>query len=553
VPAPVFQAEGTIVRSTGALTVAWPTPHAINDVGFLFVETANQAPTLSTPAGFVQVTQQGTGTAGTSGATMLTVFSCRATSTSQASPVVADSGDHQVAVIVTVRGCITTGNPWDVFAGSVQASAQTGYSIPGVTTTVANTLNLLALSNNGDASTNQIGPTPTNANLTNIVERADSQPIPSGQATSLLRYGPYGGMNDLVGYGPGSDTGAPWFSMAGFVPHANLANLGAQIDLADTLDVMLFVIVANTPSNYGVNTANGFVLGCSDPTNLATFDPAGTKSFCGQLKTLAASADWAKLQDAFARKRAVAYILDEPYHLKWNNSAGNPTLTPVIVNQACRALKTIVGGPVLTVLRADPAKLRTGTGGGWSSETVPTYDAVDYSMKQYEGPDGSAGLSFDGMLATARADCAAINIGAAPTLNLWAGGIRDTTDTVAATWDYLNDGSSSGVIAGTAQPSNSIFSPGQQIPAATWNATPNASRGPTVASPDWIRRCIDKVYNDPDLPWFALWTWPSTALGQISPWSEVIWARSDYIAALDYAINKAKTRSSATALLTPKA
>jgi hypothetical protein len=552
VAAPAFQGAGTIVRGTGVITPTWPV-HQANDVALLFVETANQAPTLSTPAGFVQITQQGTGTAGTSGATMLTVFWCRATSSSQASPVVADSGDHQVAGIITFRGCITTGNPWDVFAGGVQAAATTNFSIPTVTTTVAEALVVLGISNNGDAATNQIGPAPTNANLTNILELADSQPVPTSEAASMLRYGPYGGMNDLVGYGPGSDTGNPWFSMAGFVPHANLANLGPQIDLADTLDVLLFVIVANTPTNYGVNTPNGFVLGCSDPTNLATFDAAGTKSFCGQLKTLAAAADWAKLQDAFARGRAVAYILDEPYHLKWDNSLGNPSLTPVIVNKACRALKTIVGGPVLTILRADPAKLRTGTGGGWNNETVPTYDAVDYTMKQYEGPDASAGLSFDSMLATARTDCAAINIGVAPPLNLWAGGIRDTTDTVAATWDYLNNGSSSGVIAGTAQPTSSIFSPGQQIDAATWNATSNASRGPTVASPAWIRRCIDKVYNDADMPWFALWTWPSAALGQISPWSEVIWARPDYIAALDYAINKAKTRSSANALRTPKA
>jgi len=85
--AAAYQAAGTAAAATNNITVAWPT-HQIGDIGLLIVETANQAVTLSTPAGFVEVTNspQGTGTAGGTTATRLSVFWARATSGSMTSP-----------------------------------------------------------------------------------------------------------------------------------------------------------------------------------------------------------------------------------------------------------------------------------------------------------------------------------------------------------------------------------------------------------------------------------------------------------------------------------
>ena len=73
--APTYQAVGSAVSGTGAITPVWPT-HQSGDVALLVVETANQAVTLSTPAGFVEVTNspQGTGTAGGTAATRLAVY-----------------------------------------------------------------------------------------------------------------------------------------------------------------------------------------------------------------------------------------------------------------------------------------------------------------------------------------------------------------------------------------------------------------------------------------------------------------------------------------------
>jgi hypothetical protein len=175
--APTYQAVGPLVGGTGAQTVVWPT-HQSGDVALLLIETANQAatPMLSTPAGFVEVTNspQGTGTAGGTAATRLAVYWKRATTSAEASPRVADSGDHQVAIIITFRGVIASGNPWDVTAGNVAATASTSVLIPGATTTVANTLVVAIVCNGTDTSTAQTSGW-TNANLvpTSLTERAD--------------------------------------------------------------------------------------------------------------------------------------------------------------------------------------------------------------------------------------------------------------------------------------------------------------------------------------------------------------------------------------------
>ncbi|MBY0268725.1 MAG: hypothetical protein K2X06_02485 [Burkholderiales bacterium] len=165
-----FQAAGTAVSGTGNVTVVWPA-HAINDIALLFVESAGaQAAALGTPAGFVQVP----GSPQTTGAgTRLTVFWARATSAAMASPVVTDPGDHAYARIITYRGAITTGNPWDVTAGGAKATASTSVSLTGVTTTVPNTLIVQAATRELD-STAAAFSGQTNGNLTGIAERADA-------------------------------------------------------------------------------------------------------------------------------------------------------------------------------------------------------------------------------------------------------------------------------------------------------------------------------------------------------------------------------------------
>src|SRR6266700_4981461 len=101
--APSFGLAGTSQAGTGTISVSWPT-HATNDIGLLVIQTDNQAVTLGTNAAdWTQVTNspQGTGTSAAAGATRLTVFWSRATSSSMGAVGVNDSGDHQIAQIIT--------------------------------------------------------------------------------------------------------------------------------------------------------------------------------------------------------------------------------------------------------------------------------------------------------------------------------------------------------------------------------------------------------------------------------------------------------------------
>jgi hypothetical protein len=173
--APTYQAAGTQYMGSGsnALSPDWPA-HTPNDVALLFVESAGDQPvTLSVPAGFVEVLNSPQATGTTAAGTRLTVFWARATSSAMTAPTIADPGDHVWARILTYRGVVHTGNPWDVTGGGVKAAASTSVTVTGVTTTAANTLVVQAVARHNDSATAAFS-AETNANLTGIVERSDA-------------------------------------------------------------------------------------------------------------------------------------------------------------------------------------------------------------------------------------------------------------------------------------------------------------------------------------------------------------------------------------------
>src|SRR5205823_4324349 len=108
----------------------------------------------------------------TTNGTRLTVFWCRATSSAMAGPTVTDPGNHAYAVILTFRGCIASGNPWDVMSGGVKAAASVLTTFGTPTTTVPNTLIVQAATRDDDsaaASFSNWG----NSSLTSITEVFD--------------------------------------------------------------------------------------------------------------------------------------------------------------------------------------------------------------------------------------------------------------------------------------------------------------------------------------------------------------------------------------------
>lgn len=173
---PTYVASGTFTNNAAACTAPMPGGITTGDFLLLIVETENQAISLTTANGFTElsVSPQSAGTAATNPGHRLAAFYKVATA-SNSSPITNDSGDHQTCQIHAFRGQRTSPNPWDVLAGGNDSAANdTSATIPGLTTTIDETLVILVqgTSNNATSSTN-CG-TATNANLTEITERTDS-------------------------------------------------------------------------------------------------------------------------------------------------------------------------------------------------------------------------------------------------------------------------------------------------------------------------------------------------------------------------------------------
>ena len=167
--APVYNALGAATVSG----LTWPA-HAVDDIALLFVEsTGGQPVTLSVANGFAPVTNSPQATGLTTNGTRISVFWARATSTTMAGPVLSGTTDHVYARILTYRGAINTGNPWDVTGGGVKATASTSVTVTGVTTTIADTLVVQAVAHSAD-STAAYFSAQANANLTGITVRTDA-------------------------------------------------------------------------------------------------------------------------------------------------------------------------------------------------------------------------------------------------------------------------------------------------------------------------------------------------------------------------------------------
>ena len=176
---PAFVACGAYQgpNNQNAITPALPSGLQVNDILLLFLETANDPITIPTPNGgtWIEVTNspQGTGTAGGTSATRLTVFWSRYNGT-QGNPTTSDSGsgNHQNGVICAWRGVITSGNPWDVTSGGVETTSDSTWSIIGATTGVSDALVLIAAARMDDSNAAHFSAW-TNADIPNILERAD--------------------------------------------------------------------------------------------------------------------------------------------------------------------------------------------------------------------------------------------------------------------------------------------------------------------------------------------------------------------------------------------
>jgi hypothetical protein len=172
-PPTVVGVSASPASSANAITPAFPSGIAADDILITVAECEGvTTPGVYTlPSGWAHVTgspvQQSTNT-------RLWVIWARYDGVFTA-PSLGDSGDHNVGRMIAIRGCPTTGNPWDVAAAATEAVSDTSATWPGVTTTVDDTLILEIISSSADSSTAPLGATPlTNANYTSITTQINN-------------------------------------------------------------------------------------------------------------------------------------------------------------------------------------------------------------------------------------------------------------------------------------------------------------------------------------------------------------------------------------------
>lgn len=172
---PTIYNVGAIASGTGAVTPGLPLGTLADDILLLLIENQD-ASGIGTVTGYTVITNAfvSSGTL-----TRLTALYKRATS-SESAPSIPDPGDHAVARIIGIRGCINTGSPVNASAPNTQLVSDTSVSIPGVTTTAANCMIVAAFTTGTDvASTTHVSGF-ANASLANVTERVDNWVIAGG-------------------------------------------------------------------------------------------------------------------------------------------------------------------------------------------------------------------------------------------------------------------------------------------------------------------------------------------------------------------------------------
>jgi len=172
--APTFQAVGTAVTSTGAtVSAAWPT-HLTNDIGLVVIETSGNSANLTPPAGWVALPGTPVTDVATTAGSKLHVWWKRAASAAEAAVATGAGTDHVLARLYTFRGCVTTGNPWNVITTGTKTTASTTATVPSLTTTLDDLLITMIVGRPDDAASTTHFGVPVNANLTGLAERGEA-------------------------------------------------------------------------------------------------------------------------------------------------------------------------------------------------------------------------------------------------------------------------------------------------------------------------------------------------------------------------------------------
>src|SRR5215207_3508153 len=171
---PTVVAIGAVAGGqAGAITPAFPAGIAADDILIGVAESVG-GENYTPPAGWAHVASDGVPVSpvvqGVN--TQLTVIWLRYTGSETAASW-GDAGNHNMGLIIAIRGCPTVGNPWNVVAPASSATSSTAAAFPGVTTTVADTLILEIIATGTDTATGQLAAI-TNAAYTSITSQMNN-------------------------------------------------------------------------------------------------------------------------------------------------------------------------------------------------------------------------------------------------------------------------------------------------------------------------------------------------------------------------------------------
>jgi hypothetical protein len=182
--APTVVAVGAVATGTTTMTPAFPAGIAAGDALFTVCESVG-GQNITLPSGWAQVTGspvvQSTNT-------QLTVI-WRLYDGVFTAPALSGTTDHCIGRMIAIRGCPTTGNPWDAVGSGVETVSDTTATWPGATATVADTLVMEIIASSADvtpAGTANLG-TLTNGAYTSITEQIDNNtPTGNGGVIGLV-------------------------------------------------------------------------------------------------------------------------------------------------------------------------------------------------------------------------------------------------------------------------------------------------------------------------------------------------------------------------------
>jgi hypothetical protein len=168
---PTVVGVGAAASGAADITPAFPGGYSAvtDDVGISFLE-CDSTDTINLPTGWALVQVQSV----TSGTTTELSAVWRRLVGGDTAPTYVDAGNHQVGRMIVIRGCIATGNPWDVATPTQELVADTTVSIASITTSGPDRLILAAFSTGQDIASIAGATAWANANLSSVTERMDN-------------------------------------------------------------------------------------------------------------------------------------------------------------------------------------------------------------------------------------------------------------------------------------------------------------------------------------------------------------------------------------------